>query len=154
MFCVKLSLNNHTVGLVHKNHTYYTNASDVQRSLQSRLSTIHGCTRSWRFSTFNKTINNYTSVRSGQNNRRQFALSSAIPEGKHNQPCMVNGLVLQVRTYCAQNNIHKTTTNSSTIGKEKDHSLCHPQFRTDPHAGKALATEGYRCAQASRRNEA
>ena len=26
--------------------------------------------------------------------------------------------------------------------------------RADLHAGKALATEGYRCAQASRRNEA
>ena len=26
--------------------------------------------------------------------------------------------------------------------------------RADPHAGKALATEGYRWAQASRRNEA
>ena len=26
--------------------------------------------------------------------------------------------------------------------------------RADPHAGKALATEGYRYAQASRRNEA
>ena len=96
----------------------------------------------------------YASIRSGQNNRRQLALSSAIPQGKHNQPCMVNGLVLQVRTYCEQYNIRKTTTNSSTIGKEKDHSLCHPQFHTDPHAGKALATEGYRCAQASRRNEA
>ena len=32
---------------------------------------------------------------------------------------MVNGLVLQVRTYCAQYNIRKTTTNGSTIGKEK-----------------------------------
>ena len=47
-----------------------------------------------------------------------------------NQPCMVYGLVLQVQTYCAQYNIRKTTTNSSTIGKEKDHSLCHPQFHT------------------------
>ena len=28
----------------------------------------------------------------------------------------MNGLVLQVRTYCAQYNIRKTTTNSSTIG--------------------------------------
>ena len=35
IFCVKLSINNHIVGLVHKNHTYYTNASDVPRSLQS-----------------------------------------------------------------------------------------------------------------------
>ena len=52
-------------------------------------------------------INNYTSIRSGQNNRRQLALSSAIPQGKHNQPCMVYGLVLQVRTYCAQYNIRK-----------------------------------------------
>ena len=43
---------------------------------------------------------------------------------------MVNGLVLQVRTYCAQYNIRKATTNSSTIGNEKDHSLCHPQFHT------------------------
>ena len=41
---------------------------------------------------------------------------------------MVNGLVLQVRTYCAQYNIRTTTTNSSTIGKEKKHSLCHPHF--------------------------
>ena len=60
----------------------------------------------------------------------KLALSSAIPEGKHNQPSMMYGLVLQVRTYCAQYNIRKTTTNSSTVGKEKDHSLCHPQFPT------------------------
>ena len=59
---------------------------------------------------------NYTSIRSGQNNRRQLALSSAIPQGKHNQPFTVYDLVLQVRTYCAQYNIRKTTTNSSTIG--------------------------------------
>ena len=52
IFCVKLSINNHIVGLVHKHHTYYTNASDVPRSLQSWVSTIHGCTHSWRFSTF------------------------------------------------------------------------------------------------------
>ena len=60
----------------------------------------------------------------------ELALSSAIPQGKHNQPCMVHGLVLQVRTHCAQYSIRKTTTNSSTIGKEKDHSLCHPQLHT------------------------
>ena len=48
--------------------------------------------------------------------RRQLALSSAIPRGKHTQPCKVYGLVLQVRAYCAQYNIRKTTTNSSTIG--------------------------------------
>ena len=41
----------------------------------------------------------------------ELALSSAIPQGKHNQPCMVYGLVLQVRTYSAQYNIRKTTTN-------------------------------------------
>ena len=35
IFCVKLSINNHIVGLVHQYHTYYTNASDVPRSLQS-----------------------------------------------------------------------------------------------------------------------
>ena len=68
------------------------------------------------FQLFTKLFINYTSIRSGQNNRRQLALSSAIPQGKHNQPCMVYGLVLQVRTYCAQYNIRKTTTNSSTIG--------------------------------------
>ena len=101
-----------------------------------------------------KTILLFVVVETILRSRRQLALSSAIPQGKHNQPCIVYGLVLQVRTYCAQYNIRKTTTNSSTIGKEKEHSLCHPQFRTDPHAGKALATEGYRCAQASRRNEA
>ena len=33
-FCVKLSINNHIVGLVHKK-TYYANASNVPRSLQS-----------------------------------------------------------------------------------------------------------------------
>ena len=33
IFCVKLSINNHIVGLVHKKH--YTNVSDVPRSLQS-----------------------------------------------------------------------------------------------------------------------
>ena len=82
------------------------------------------------FQLFTKLFNNYASIRSGQNNRRQLALSCAIPQGKHNQPCMVYGLVLQVRTYCAQYNIRKTTTNSSTIGQEKDHSLCHPQFHT------------------------
>ena len=98
--------------------------SDVPRSVQSRVSTIHGCTHSWRFQPFYKIIYNYTSIRSGQNNRRQLALSSAIPHGKHDQPCMVHGLVLQVRTYCAQYNIRKTTTNSSTIGKENDHSFC------------------------------
>ena len=98
-----------------KNRTYYTNASDVPRSSQSWVSTIHGFTHSWRFSTFYKTNNHYTFIRNGQNNRRQLALSSAIPQGKHNQPCMVYGLVLQVRAYCAQYNIRKTT-NSSTIG--------------------------------------
>ena len=35
IFCVKLSINNHIVGLIHKNRTYYTNASDVPGSLQS-----------------------------------------------------------------------------------------------------------------------
>ena len=35
MFCVKPSINNHIVGLVHKKHTrYYTNVYDVPRSLQ------------------------------------------------------------------------------------------------------------------------
>ena len=63
--------------------------------------------------------------------RRQLALSSAIPQGKHNQPCMVHVLVLQVRTYCALQNIRKTTTNS-TIGKEKDHSLCRNFTRHEP----------------------
>ena len=76
-------------------------------------------------------VSSYTSIRSGQNNGRQLALSSVIPQGKQNQPCVVNGLVLQVRTYCAHYNIRKTTTNSSTIGNEKDHSLCHPQFHTE-----------------------
>ena len=52
--CVKLSINNHIVGLVNRNHSYYTNASDVRRSLQSWVSTINGCTHSWRFSTFNR----------------------------------------------------------------------------------------------------
>ena len=61
-------------------------------------------------------VSSYTSIRSGQNNGRQLALSSVIPQGKQNQPCVVNGLVLQVRTYCAHYNIRKTTTNSSTIG--------------------------------------
>ena len=128
--CASVDINNHIVGLAPKNHTYYANASDVPRSLQSWVSTIHGCTHSWRFSTFYKTRNNNTSIRCGQNNRRQLTLSSAIPQDKHNQPCMVYGLVLQVRTYCAQYNIRKTTTNSSTIEKERDHSLCHPQFHT------------------------
>ena len=42
IFCVKLSINNHIVRLVHKNHTrYYTNMSDVPRSLQSWVSTIN-----------------------------------------------------------------------------------------------------------------
>ena len=72
------------------------------------------------FQFFIKLFNNYTSIRSGENNRRQLALSSAIPQGKHNQPCIVYGVVLQVRAYCAQYNIRQTTTNSSTIGKEKD----------------------------------
>ena len=44
IFCVELSINNHIVGLVHKNHTRhqvsYTNVSDVPRSLQSWVSTI------------------------------------------------------------------------------------------------------------------
>ena len=37
IFCVKLSMNNHIIGSVHKNHTskYYTNASNVPRRLQS-----------------------------------------------------------------------------------------------------------------------
>ena len=40
LFCVKLSINN-IVGLVHENHTwYYTNSSDVPRSLQSWVPTI------------------------------------------------------------------------------------------------------------------
>ena len=30
-----VDINNNIVDLVHKNHTYYTNASDVPRSLQS-----------------------------------------------------------------------------------------------------------------------
>ena len=89
--CVKLSINNHIVGLVNRNHSYYTNASDVRRSLQSWVSNIHGCTHSWLFQLLRKLLlqsNNYTSIRSGENNRRQLALSSAIPQGKHNQPCM------------------------------------------------------------------
>ena len=45
------------------------------------------------FQLFTKLFNNYTSIRSGQNDRRQLALSSEIPQGKHNQPCMVYGLV-------------------------------------------------------------
>ena len=41
-FCVKLSINNHIVRLVHtKNILVYTNVSDVPRSLQSWVSTIH-----------------------------------------------------------------------------------------------------------------
>ena len=35
IFCVKLSIDNHVVGLVHKNHIRNTNVSDVPRSLQS-----------------------------------------------------------------------------------------------------------------------
>ena len=38
------------------------------------------------FQLFTKLFNNYTSIRSGQKNRRQLALSSAIPQGK--QPTM------------------------------------------------------------------
>ena len=60
------------------------------------------------FQFFIKLFNNYTSIRSGENNRRQLALSSAIPQGKHNQPCIVYGVVLQIRTYCAQYNIPGT----------------------------------------------
>ena len=40
------------------------------------------------FQLFTKLFKNYTSIRTGQNNRRQLALSSAMPQGKQNQPTM------------------------------------------------------------------
>ena len=58
IFCVKLSINNHIVGLVHKNHTRYNaNAPYVRRTTQlAKLSFNHsnGCTHSWRFQLFIK----------------------------------------------------------------------------------------------------
>ena len=55
---------------------------------------------------------------------------------------MVYGRLLRVRTYCAQYNKRKITTNSSTIGKEKDHSLCHPQLHTAPQPTMVYSTAG------------
>ena len=74
IFGVKLSIINHIVGLVHKNYTYYTNASDVPRSLQSWVSTIHGCTHSWRFSTFYKIPFIF------------FSLLFSLPRSHHSDP--------------------------------------------------------------------
>ena len=78
MVFVKLGINNHIVGLVHKNHIIRTHLM-YHAACKVEFQPFTVVLTADVFQLFTKLFNNDGSIRSGQNNRRQLALSSAIP---------------------------------------------------------------------------